>query len=162
MSTKKSAVQRQRARLETMAQLAAIDVPALSDLHKRALPLLIADGATLTWLCEQPGMPSTASVHRARKDDPAFDAAMRDAMALHAAAILSTAQDYANEAIDDADFDKAKRAEILHRISVARAEKVAPKEYGQLVKHADADGGKLSISVVNYATAPNVPSDQNA
>lgn len=145
-----SAIQKQQARIAKSLANGGKQSTVTPE-HKALIPQLIADGATLTWLADQAGMPGAGAILRARDNDPAFADAMRAAFGANATVGLDAAHQYATDAIDDVDIDKAKRADILHRIAVARAEKIAPREFGAMIKHADADGGKLTVSVINYA-----------
>jgi hypothetical protein len=42
-------------------------------------------------------------------------------------------------------------AEAFHRCALSYAEKTAPREYGQLIKLSNPEGGPLTLHVVNYA-----------
>lgn len=53
----------------------------------------------------------------------------------------------------DTSLTRARVAQIMFDVARQYAEKVAPRQYGQLVKLSDASGeGPLAIQVVNFAT----------
>jgi hypothetical protein len=54
-------------------------------------------------------------------------------------------------ATNSSDPDLMRIAEAFHRCAVGYAEKVAPREFGQLVKVGGVDGGALQVQVVSYA-----------
>jgi hypothetical protein len=151
--------QRKKRLADLAARVGKQEGPVSAEL-KATIVRMVSEGATLTYICELPDMPCRASIYRARDTDKDFDAAMRAAMVKHAETLMDMSAEYTADAIEHADLDMSKRADILHRITTSRAEKLAPREYGVMVKHADADGGKLTVAVINYATpTPEVPKD---
>jgi hypothetical protein len=54
-------------------------------------------------------------------------------------------------ATNSSDPDLMRIAEAFHRCAVGYAEKVAPREFDQLVKVGGVDGGALQVQVVSYA-----------
>lgn len=96
-------------------------------------------------------MPSVSTVFREAKLDPAFDSLLQAARAANATASLEEAQQLLRAAASGNDTDKMIIASAYHRGTEAYAAKIAPKEYGTLVKLAGADGGALTIQTINYA-----------
>lgn len=123
----------------------------ISPLRKAKIVELIQHGATLTEIETLDGMPRANTIWDECKRDPAFAQAMSEARAVAAASILDEAQHNLRDAAQNNDPDKMRIAADYARGCVAYAEKIAPREFGQLVKLAGADGGALTISVVNYA-----------
>ena len=112
---------------------------------------LLEEGATLVEIARYDGMPSVGAVYSQQYADPAFDEAVRAARASAATTALEEAQHELREALESGDPDRMRVASAYHAGTVEYAAKIAPKEYGQLVKLAGADGGALSIQVVSYA-----------
>lgn len=124
---------------------------AISDECKAKLIELVQHGATLTEIETLRGMPRANYVWQECKRDPAFGQALQEARVIAAANVLEEAQHHLRDAVESNDPDVMRIASDYARASTAYAEKIAPKEFGQLVKHAGADGGALTVNVVQYA-----------
>jgi len=64
--------------------------------------------------------------------------------------MIDEAQHQLREALETNDPDTMRVAADYHKGTLNYAEKIAPKQFGVMVKHAGADGGQLAIAVVNY------------
>lgn len=117
---------------------------------------LCREGATLSEVCTERKVTSYTRLYHTRTVDPAFDDDVRKALAMGAEAALSEAQEFSKSAAESGNPDLMRVAESFGRVSVLYAEKIAPREYGQLIKLGGADGGALSVQVVSYAL-PAVP-----
>lgn len=127
----------------------------ISPLRKAKIIELIQHGATLTEVETLHGMPRANTIWDECKRDPEFSRAMSEARSIAAANILDEAQHNLRDAAQGSDPDKMRIAADYARASLQYAEKIAPKEFGQLVKLAGADGGALTINVTNYALESN-------
>jgi len=119
---------------------------------KLALVALIEEGATLVEIARMEGMPSVGTVYNAMKNDPQFATDMDAARGASATTVIEEAQHELREALESGDTDRMSMAVGYHRGSLEYAAKIAPREYGQLLKIAGADGGALTVNVVNYGT----------
>jgi hypothetical protein len=72
-------------------------------------------------------------------------------MAQGAEAAIAEAAEVGKAASTSGDPDLMRIAEAFHRCALAYAEKTAPREYGQLIKLGNPEGGPLTLHVVNYA-----------
>lgn len=64
---------------------------------------------------------------------------------------IAEAQEFGKQAAAEGNPDMMRVAESFGRLSTTYAEKIAPKEFGQLVKLGDHNGGALQIVVANFA-----------
>lgn len=137
-----------------IARLHDPDKP-VSDKQKLALVKLLREGCTLTGACRRKGMPTMFSVYKAMERDPQFAAAMAQARVLQATSRIDRAQDILDEAITSDDIDKIRGAAVYAEQTTKYAEKIAPRDFGQLVKLAGSDGGALIVQVTQYDQAIN-------
>jgi hypothetical protein len=123
----------------------------VSEDQKLTIITALSEGAILTEITAIKGMPRASAVWRECERDPTFGDAVRQARVAGAHAILDEAQHNLREAADSGDTDRMRIASLYSQASTAYVEKIAPKEYGPLVKHAGADGGSILVQVVDYA-----------
>lgn len=124
--------------------------PLTAKQRTRVLAML-TEGATLSEITTTRGIASHGSIYRSRAADPMFDAEVRQALTQNAEAAIAEAAEMSRSAADSGNPDAMRVAEAFHRCALTYAEKVAPKEYGQLVKLGSHDGGPLAVHVVSYA-----------
>lgn len=138
------------------------DGPAdLSEADKAAVIEGLHGGLSLaTILRIRPSISGSIAVYRARRNDPAFDKAYTDAKNAGIAVRIDESVDYAMSV--RADAKKAVGAAQYARAVLMSAEKLAPKEFGPLVKVAGHDGNALSISVISFKDAGAVVLDAEA
>ncbi len=123
----------------------------MSEAQKTTTLAMLRDGTTLTAIARLSGMASLQNVYHECKCDPAFGEALREARALQATSRIDRAQDMLDDAAETNDTDRLRGAAIYTEQAIKYAEKVAPREYGQLVKHAGADGGAIHVTLVDYS-----------
>ncbi len=123
----------------------------LTSHQKQAVLRLLSEGATLVELARYDGMPSVGAIYAESYADADFGKAVQAARADSATTALEEAQHELREALESGDPDRMRIAAAYHSGTIEYAAKIAPKEYGQLVKLAGADGGPLSVQVVSYA-----------
>ncbi len=143
--------QRQLDRLRWLEAGAASEHTALTEHQKAAVVRLIEEGATLVEVAALSGMPSVSTIYRESFQNEPFAQAMRSARAAAATTFIEEAQDNLRIAASSKDTDAMVIASAYHRGSLEYAAKIAPKEFGQLVKIAGADGGALTIQTINYS-----------
>lgn len=112
---------------------------------------LLREGATLAEICIARKVTSYTRLYQTRVADPAFDAEVRKASAMGAETAIAEAQEFGKQAAAEGNPDMMRVAESFGRLSTTYAEKIAPKEFGQLVKLGDHNGGALQIVVANFA-----------
>ena len=152
MEAKPNTIQRRQLdRLRWLEAGAASEHHKMTEHQKATVLRLTEEGATLVEIAALDGMPSISTVFREAVADATFDAALRSARAANATSSLEEAQQLLREAAQGNDTDKMIIASAYHRGTEAYAAKIAPKEYGQLVKLAGADGGALTIQTISYA-----------
>jgi Bacteriophage Sf6, terminase small subunit-like len=150
--TKKSVIEQSRDRRDAIVKQAADHKTELLDEKQRSTILtLLTEGATLAEIFTIRGITSYSSFYATRNAEPEFDAAVRGAMAQGAEAAIAEAAEVSKSATNSSDPDLMRIAEAFHRCAVGYAEKVAPREFGQLVKLGGIDGGALQVHVVSYA-----------
>lgn len=149
MAKKKTIVERERGRRDKLT--VAEPCPHLTPAEKNAVVRYLEEGATLAEVINTRGLCSHGSLYRARAADPEFDEAVRAALVQGAAAAIAEAEDLSRDAVESGDTDAMRIAESFHRCTLGYAEKVAPRDYGQLIKLGGHDGGALSVQVTNYA-----------
>lgn len=113
---------------------------------------LLEEGATITEMFRTAGMPSVRSFWRARESDPDFDNACRMAQVRGAEIKLALAMENAEREAESRDPDRARVAQSLCAVTTTYAEKIAPKEFGQLVKLGGDPNAPLAVQVINYST----------
>lgn len=118
----------------------------------------LKDGLGVKAARERVNVPRSAVVNTCAAN-PEFAALCDEAKATRAAALLELAE---TATIDAATSDSTAKASIAKSLTAAAAqlaEKLAPREYGQLVKlGADPDSGPAIVHVVSYARPLEVPS----
>lgn len=129
---------------------------SISPEHKAAIVALVEHGATIVEIEAIEGMPSVVTIWRECKRDEAFGQALQSARVTAAASILDEAHQELRRALDTGDPDTMKIASDYVRGATSYVEKIAPKEFGTLVKLAGADGGALTVQVVDYAKSHEV------
>lgn len=106
----------------------------------------LIEGLSLRTICEAEDMPDRATIARWLAQDEAFRAEYGIAREMQA-------ETYADEIVDIADksFDRDSAAAAKVKFEARKwvASKLLPKKYGEatLLKHADADGEKLTLTV---------------
>lgn len=136
-------------------------LPSPLDAATRAHVLeLVREGATLAEICTLRGVTSYTRLYHTRSIDPVFDAEVRAAATMGAETAISEAQELSKAAAQEGNPDLMRVAESFARVSMLYAEKIAPREFGQLVKLGNHDGGPLSLQVVNYAIAASTDAAQ--
>jgi hypothetical protein len=132
----------------------------VTDEHKRLILDGLLAGYTLTRILEDnPSIPGIAAIRHARRIDPEFDQDMID----YRTDGLSTRIDEALEHHFEVRDDKhASTAAGKYVDSVLKsAEKLAPKSFGPMMRHAGANGEQLSVAVISFGTA-NIVGQQPA
>lgn len=142
------------------AMLKTRDELPLSAKQRDTVLKLLRNGATLSEVFTMRGLASYGSFYTTRANDPLFDDAVRQALAQGAEAAIAEAAEMSRRAAESANPDDMRVAEAFHRCALSYAEKAAPREYGQLIKLGNPDGGALSLSVVTYALPAIVGKDQ--
>lgn len=135
---------------------AASEHRALSEHQKAAVLRLTEEGATLIEIATLEGMPSVSSIYREALADAVFADALNAARAASATTAIEEAQHNLRVAATGKDTDEMIIAASYHRGTLDYAAKIAPKEYGQLVKLAGADGGALTVRVISYGTTQDI------
>lgn len=129
-------------------------VPALLSEDQKVIMLaLIREGATMTAVCRRAGMPKLTDIYATCEVDKAFAAALDQARRVQATSRLDRAQDVLDDAVSGGDVDDIRAAAVYATETTRYAEKIAPREYGQLVKLAGADGGALTVQITDYSNA---------
>jgi hypothetical protein len=117
---------------------------------------LLSEGATTREVCDLPSMPARKTLFEWLSADHEFRAHYEEAKVLAAQVIVDEAMDYAREAVESgsgSDHTRARIAESFANVAIKYAEKVAPRQFGQLVKLGNSEGdGPAVIQLVNYAT----------
>lgn len=123
----------------------------MSEAQKVVTLKMLREGTTLTAIARLSGMAPIDVVYNECKHDPTFAEDLREARAVQATARIDRAQDMLDDAAETNDTDRMRGAAVYTEQALKYAEKIAPKEYGALVKHAGVDGGAIQLTVVNYA-----------
>lgn len=123
----------------------------------RIIELLRAGQTQWAMLRNNPDLPSESTIWLARQNDPEFDAAFRAAREEGQVARLEEAHEYIGSVRTDKHL--AIAAEKYANVTIKIAEKLAPKTLGAMIKHADADGNKLTINVLDYKQSLEPPID---
>jgi hypothetical protein len=123
---------------------------------------LVADGALLGELCDRGILPAYHYLWREMQRDAEFSARYKQAQADGARVLLHAAEENAIDAVNSNDPDRARAADALMRITETFAEKIAPKEFGQLVKLGSDPDAPLTLQVVSYAAVQLATDKQQA
>lgn len=143
---------RTKERIAWLQAGAASHYDRLTEHQRYAVIRLLEEGATLVEIAALEGMPSASSVYREARENPQFADAVQAARAACAATAIEEAQAELREAAAGNDTDRMSIANAYQRGTLEYAAKIAPREFGQLVKLAGADGGALTVNLVNYGT----------
>ncbi len=122
----------------------------LNEQQRVTLLAMISEGATLTAVCRMDGMPALKDIYYECDCDPEFAQNLKNARKLQATSRIDRAQDMLDEACETNDTDRMRGARIYTEQAIKYAEKIAPQEYGALVKVAGADGGAIQLTIMNY------------
>lgn len=121
----------------------------LTDDAKREILDGMASGLTLyRLLWANPHLPNYEQVQQLRRDDPKFAEQFEIARENGQEARLEEALDHQYSVRENRELSVAA-AKYLES-SVRIAEKLAPKRFGQLIRHAGHDGEALTVQVVSY------------
>jgi len=116
----------------------------------------LSAGTPLTRICAPDDMPGTSTVYEWMADDPDFSglvARARDAgwdqIALDALAIADdgTRDTIVSERGEMPDKEWIMRSKLRVETRLKLLAKWDPKRYGEMIKHAGADGGPMQINV---------------
>lgn len=165
MAKAANAVTKARERRDAVLASKTLAPAVMTERQRATILRLLEEGATLSEIFTFRGICGYGSFYRARQADPTFDDSVRRALAQGAEAAIAEANELTRKAAESANPDDMRVAEAFHRCALAYAEKAAPREYGQLIKLGNPEGGPLSLSVVNYSiplVAHNVPKDAPA
>ena len=158
-NTEKSAISVNTPYAAMVARRKKVPVAVTPDLKAQIIERLHA-GQFITDICSDPLMPSLSGVFKARKADADFDALYREGVAACLDAAMTDGAAFAVEQSQLGD-DKAQRVADIYSTTMARiAEKLSPSTHGVLLKVAGADGGALTVAVVQYADTRAKPDDQ--
>ena len=144
-------MQKSRERRDETVKRGVRKPEVLNEQQRATVFTMLREGATLAEIFTLRGITSYNDFFLTRNADESFDASVRQAMAQGAEAAISEAAEFTKTAAKSDDPDLVKIAEAFHRCAVSYAEKTAPREFGQLVKLANPDGGALSVHVISYA-----------
>lgn len=124
----------------------------ISPAIKARVLALLEEGATITEVFRIKGMPSVRSFWRACDTDAEFESQVKRAQVRGAAVKLALANENAEREAESRDPDRMRVAQMLCAVTQVYVEKVAPKEFGQLVKLGGDPNAPLAVQVINYAT----------
>lgn len=141
------------------ARIAAMRTPrpGVTSENKARFIELMLSGELPVDICDDDSMPRFAAYRAEMAADEAFGEAYAAAFAVMADMALEDAQRFARDATEAGNVDAARAADIYVKSLSSVLEKLSPAKYGVLVKHAGADGGALSVSVISYADVPPKP-----
>jgi uncharacterized membrane protein len=114
---------------------------------------MLAMGATVGEIAAIRNNPDIADIlDHIRKNAP-FSQRARQARAEGAAVMLEDAADMLSRAAETGRDDHIKAAAMYHGAVVAHVAKVAPREFGPLLKIAgDAEQDKLSVNIMRFGS----------
>lgn len=156
------AVPKTRMKREMLKRIAALkgsDVrkDGISAECKRAITELIKDGATFSEIADLSGMPSRVAIWDELARDDAWRVEMDKARLAGAMSELDTSHAHLKDAAEKDDIDAIRAAAVYAEQTRAYVEKIAPREFGALVKLAGADGGALTVQVMDYGQSKRLP-----
>lgn len=141
----------------------AVLTPAQKPLDEKSKALVLAllqAGATILEVTRRKGMPKLGDVWATLEADAVFKVAFHKAAANGAATMLAEAQDVARDAAISGDPDEVRAADMYMRVVEKYVEKIAPREYGQLVKLAgDEAHAAITVQLVQFAAPEPAPSE---
>lgn len=153
MSSRGESVASARIEARRLMLLNGFATTRVTDAQKAAIIALVEHGATLVEIERMIDMPSASTIWRECSRDQPFAEALRLARVVGAATILDEAQDQLRQALETNDPETMRVAADYAKGSTVYAEKIAPKEFGQLVKHAGIDGGAMVVQTIQYSQA---------
>lgn len=127
------------------------DSRVISPAIKLRVLALLEEGATITEVFRIKGMPSVRSFWRACDTDSEFESRVKRAQVRGAAVKLALASENAEREAESRDPDRMRVAQMLCAVTQVYAEKIAPKEFGQLVKLGGDADMPFAVQVINYA-----------
>lgn len=146
-----------RNRKRREAKLKPLGDVRLPDETKDLIIEAVAEGAMITELVERNVLPSYHHLWNECKRDTIFDAEYKAAQAKGARLLMNAANEHAQEMLESGDVDQMRCAESFMRVTETFVEKIAPKEFGQLVKLGSDPDAPLAVQVINYALPAVVP-----
>jgi hypothetical protein len=123
---------------------------------------MLEAGCTLNEIGSLPDMPTPTQWRRAASRDAKLGARIDEARAHGAIAMLDDGREIADAMIreavaEDNDLEHStfmlRGADTVTRITAAMVKLYAPKRYGELIKHADADGNAITVNVESFSPA---------
>lgn len=131
--------------------------PPIDAATRELVIVLLTEGATLSEIVERDEVGSYGAIWEAARIDAAFASALSQARVASASAHLDVAHQFHLDAAQTGDPDKSQIAQRLSAATTAYVEKVAPREFGPLLKMAGHDGGPLRVTVVDYSKSEGEP-----
>lgn len=133
-----------------------------NEVYKDLVANHIAAGRTMSWVCKQPGFPSTSIMMKWRLQHNDFDDAIR---AAYKARAEFRADQIADSLAETAELDKedVPAAKLLYEQRKWLAEKDDPDRYGNRIKHSGDTENPMIIQVntgVDTTPLPE-PEDEN-
>lgn len=128
--------------------------PRMTEAHKVAFIELMRLGEIPNDICDDIKRPPLSAFIAEVKTDDAFAEAYGDAYSVMADLALQDALTFSRDAASTGNIDAQRIADSYAKTLSGILEKLSPKAYGVLVKHAGADGGNINVSVVSYADKP--------
>ena len=128
--------------------------PAVTTEHQAMFIALMRAGEIPTDICDDISRPPMSAYIAAMKHDEAFAQEYSEAFPVMADMALQDAWRFARDAAGTGNVDAARMADSYAKTLAYMLEKLSPRAYGVLVKHGDADGGNIAVSVINYADKP--------
>lgn len=113
---------------------------------------MLEQGSTLTEIARLQGMPCLYAINAERKRDPQFDADIDQARVVGLGVKMDLCAENAEREAESRDPDRMRVAQMLAAVMTSYAEKIAPKQYGQLVKLGGDANAPLAVHVINYGT----------
>lgn len=123
----------------------------ITETDKALILEALSRGVQITQACEMLGIRAPTRVYDAVDRDAIFAADFKAAQAKGAHALLAAAHEFAVEELASKDPDRMRCADMMMRVTTAFVEKMAPREYGPLVKLGSDPDAPLQVQVVSYA-----------
>lgn len=102
-------------------------------------------------------MPSVGAYHYRRTKDAKFREDVEIAREIGMEVRIDEALDHQFAVRTDKALSIA--AQKYSNVAIAAAAAMCPKRFGQMVRHADADGGKLTVQLVRYSDMPPIDAE---
>ena len=125
--------------------------PKVDDTFKARFLALMRAGEWPTDICDDTSMPPYSAFRQAMAEDETFAADFEEAFRVMADQSLCDASKFARESAETGNVDLMRIADIYAKSLNSALEKLAPRDYGALIKHAGAEGGPLQVQVISYA-----------